>query len=628
MPDVSIQQSIQRRKRQANLLASSKPLNEQLDELREMLSGGLAELEELLEVCIGEIPSWASQDPDELRQLYEIEVDGQSVTMGPRAASVVAARIEVFIADWVTPDAADARPTPLPESDIEAFEAALGTLRLGITQVSESGREAANQVQTLLEQRLREIEATEAEPSRSDRLDALRSRLKAANRKSSGPPPLPSKVRPPKPTVTEEQREQLRETWGNLEQLAFAAAQMGAEAEDRLTLLVDAAVDAAVAAYPELGGEAPAESAPIRVRKFNVPELKPAEREGLPSTQPEEGHRTTLELDRPQTDEYPRDPDSEELPRERLDTDAHRAVRDTPAPSRTDGSAAPETVIIDISTDSASQDAEVETLAEPTAPGADDYEPAELTDAAPGTDELDAVGPAGDVATAEYTSVPAMDLPTADYEQVTQAARTVELDIASEPFNDEPSGPREPAFRVTDSWQAVSAPEVGLVLGLPALYIVFIMLATLAYQVGLWSENPFRAWPWAGWTFALFAVWAVGMPAWLGWRVRWDGYRPRPFSRKSRRESAVAQLNGALLTIGETRVDLRATTSTLRRWREPGEHGWALDLTGPVQVVLASEATQDAWEASSSPTADAQPDGEWRVSEKMLLAIHDECVSR
>lgn len=201
------------------------------------------------------------------------------------------------------------------------------------------------------------------------------------------------------------------------------------------------------------------------------------------------------------------------------------------------------------------------------------------------------------------------------------ATATMEVSVALEEF-------QEPAFRVTTTWQPVPYSEVALVLAPPAVYTVFITGAALLYQLGLWSENPFRLWPWALPSFGAFALWALGLPAILNWRVEWDGRVPRPMRLSERRQEGFADIDAVAARIDGHRFDFAVTEATLDRWRSPSGRGWTLTLTddGGASTMFASEATSARWQDSNAPCDPEEPLGCWRVSEEALLQLADRCA--
>ncbi len=185
----------------------------------------------------------------------------------------------------------------------------------------------------------------------------------------------------------------------------------------------------------------------------------------------------------------------------------------------------------------------------------------------------------------------------------------------------------EPTFRIVTGWTPVTGSEIALAIGPPTLYVVGMTAITIAYQMGLWAENPFEVWPWALPSFFAFGVWAIGMPALSGWRIEWTGISPQPLRMNDRREGGFAEIGADSAEIDSYGFDFRSTRAELSRWRDGSSRGWTLVLRNDDdrEARLASVADFPRWDASNAPCAEVEPAGAWRVSEEALLHLADEC---
>ena len=543
--DVTVEQSILKRKRESHLADALRVLEEELHVLHADLAGAVTEFEALIAETLAQLPDWIDADHDEIRELFRIDLGDQRLTIGPRAAALVAARVETFVRVWVSPGAQD-RPDAFDEEAALAWKAEVDDVRGLVSAVADRGREAATWADEALSTTLDALVAQldeECAEAADPKLDELKRKLRKGK---VGTALLTQQT---SADLLEEQRrktEELQLAWAHLEQIAFAGAELGVEASARLDTLLQAAVEAVVGGYPELAEFAGEHvtSTPIRARKFNAPPPVPAaDRDGSPSSliEVDDAHRVSLPIEPTETLEVGRPrradgSDALEEPRLRYDTEPPRTAQDTPP------------------------------------------RPA----------------------------------PT--------ATATIEVSVAVEQF-------REPAFRVTTAWQHVEHSEVMLALGPPTAYVATLTLLTLAYQVGVWAENPFVAWPQAFPIFFAFAVWAIGFPTFMGWRVEWQGRRPRALRLTDRRQQGFVDVDQVAVSIDDHRFDFAVSEAALSRWQEKGSRGWTLVLADDeTEVLFASEAVSARWEDSNSALASAEPDDEWRISEDALLQIADRCA--
>jgi len=102
-------------------------LHDELDDLRDELGEALRSFEGRLRGLSRQTPEWSVVGPDDIRELFDLPIDGsyEEARLGPRAVAVAAAELERFIDHWLADEPPESSPdaTQLREfsDDAHAF---------------------------------------------------------------------------------------------------------------------------------------------------------------------------------------------------------------------------------------------------------------------------------------------------------------------------------------------------------------------------------------------------------------------------------------------------------------------------------------------------------------------------
>lgn len=296
---VSVDQSIRERD-------GTTGLNDELHDLHASLSGAVTEFEALLDETLDALPDWVEADRVAIRDLFNIDLAGDRVTMGPRAATLVASRVEIFVRSSIATraDGYDATAIAKWVSDRDELETVITAVEQGGQDASET---AIAQLSATLEELITELAEQERDdPSPGDQLDALKKKLR------SGKVGAALAKRESEADTLEVQRqktEELEEAWLPLSELAEAGAALSTDVAERLRSVLNSGVREAAKTHPEIAEAAGIEVAELAEESDPVPE---------PPTEVERITRADGS-------------DALEEPRFRYDTDAPRTAQDTPS---------------------------------------------------------------------------------------------------------------------------------------------------------------------------------------------------------------------------------------------------------------------------------------------------------
>lgn len=285
--------------------AALEDIEQDLDELNSMLAEALADFEGRLESTLAALPSWFDSDDKELGELFLVELpDGDPVSIGPRAASAAAAHVDAFVRARLSTAGGDL-PYHFDEQAAAEWRDELDELDDRLGEIERRARKAATSAERELGARL-DAALASLDHQREQDEEALRKEV-ALGRVKPG-----EQARKKEAKLWEEQREKasaLREGWGPLEELPFEGADLTVGTVTRLRKILESAVDALIAAYPELRSSAGDWAKPTgkRARKFNVPRPMPKKRDpGSPSFEVDDARRITEPIDPTSTQEYQR----------------------------------------------------------------------------------------------------------------------------------------------------------------------------------------------------------------------------------------------------------------------------------------------------------------------------------
>lgn len=177
----------------------------------------------------------------------------------------------------------------------------------------------------------------------------------------------------------------------------------------------------------------------------------------------------------------------------------------------------------------------------------------------------------------------------------------------------------EAVSRRVQRWEQVARGEVFLLGAPPLLYFGFLAVTAAMFRFGAASQNPFDRWTWALPVFVGLAAYCVVMPAFMGWRVRWDGLRPRIVRYEEHEERSVLQVDPEGLAVSATRIEFEGAISQI--WRVQAERTWLLTYRiGRVFIAIEATAQGGAWDEATAPLTEPVPDA-WQVSERTLLSL-------
>jgi hypothetical protein len=318
---VDVETRIRIRKRDAVRRTALAELDDRFEELRHELTHALQDFEERVDACIESLPDWAGDELDDVDDAFQIQVGkGDPVRVGPRAAAVLAARLEEWAQIWLSPDG-EGPEDGFDDDAGQKWADELDELDDALSQLEREARGAATAAGESLGGKLDELLAN-LEADREEGEEALEKAV------AEGDVDAGEEAREREAKLWEEQRKkaaEVREAWEPLEELAFEGAETTVEYVAVMREILETAVDSMLTAYPELREPARdwVKSDAKRIFKIQPPPKRQKTRDpNSPSFDIDEPRRKTEPLGENRTEEYPRTAPATPAP----------VPRNTPAP--------------------------------------------------------------------------------------------------------------------------------------------------------------------------------------------------------------------------------------------------------------------------------------------------------
>ncbi|MFB6264410.1 MAG: hypothetical protein ABEL76_12430 [Bradymonadaceae bacterium] len=621
---------------------TEREIERQLEEMREELRREFLDYERRLSTTVRSVPSWEEVDPDDVEELFVVELPGQRghAKLGPRSVAVAAGELESFATHWLAEVGRGNEPG-LDTGQIDEVERRAAVLSDLLRTLGDLIHRRADAAEEFVENQ-REATLERLEEQREETLADVESRVRDGELEPG------AGARDERARAWDKQRKKAGETrayWADIEELIEEGRRSADEGLSELRALFDRAVSGLCGSRPELGDRLPepfddsVDASSDGGEAEGGHPTEPVDVDAGVAGGPRPPGPPSASESRPGVDSghdpggaEPGDSAGASEPSEGAAAFAEPSDEPEPSTPWSDPSAVDSESRAAVGTDASKAEGTDEGFEVP-ASDLEDPEPA-VGGADDGPATMPAVGASGSPEEEQPDESSGVDESRPAGGEVEPAAEEVEPggdvdaqsddgdetdengDAAGEDDGDRAEGR---AIRLRTSERPVPLPQVAYALGPPFVVLVAVAVAALLRVVGLgWMFASFLAWSWVEPVVAVSAIWCVFGPVILRWRPRFDGWRPYFARDVEVREEADLRVDADGLYLDEQRIDAdEIARGDLKRWGRDGAgemFGWllALDPPGGELTFVSPAADLESWQASNAPVV--EPPGEaWQI---------------